>query len=131
MSFVVSESERESWRAQGSRPRSDAEQAIWVALVGELDIATVPETDRALRRAEASAALVVVDLRALEFIDAGAAMLLLAADRRIKASGGRLIVVRGPAEIDCVFELIGLDRQLELVDWPAARATASFEVAPA
>jgi anti-anti-sigma factor len=108
---------------------TDAEQAVRVALVGELDIATVPETDRALRRAEAAARLVVLDLRGLEFIDAGAAALILAADRRIRSAGGRLVVVRGPAEVDLLFELLGLDRQLELVDWPSA--TTSFEAAAA
>jgi anti-anti-sigma factor len=106
-----------------------AEEAIRVALVGELDVATVPETDRALRRAEAATRLVVLDLRRLEFIDAGAAALILAADRRIRTAGGRLVVVRGPAEVDLLFELLGLDRQLELVDWPSA--TASFAGAAA
>jgi anti-anti-sigma factor len=113
------------------RPSDVAEQAIWVAPVGELDVATIPATDLALRRAEAAAAIVVLDLRAVDFFDCSAAALVLAADRRIRASGGRLLVVRGPAEVDWVFELIGLDRQLELVDWPSGAATAAFEGASA
>jgi anti-sigma B factor antagonist len=66
-----------------------------VAVTGELDIATVPRLDRALRRAEVDAALVVLDLRELEFPDSSGAHLLLAADRRIRRAGGRLVVVRG------------------------------------
>lgn len=74
--------------AQCSALGAHAEEAIRVALVGELDVANVPETDRALRRAEAAARLVVLDLRGLEFIDDGAAALILAAGRRIQ-NGGR------------------------------------------
>jgi anti-anti-sigma factor len=71
--------------------------------------------------------VVVLDLRAVEFFDGSAAAVVLAADRRIRGSGGRLLVVRGPAEVDWVFELIGLDRHLELVDWPSVAPAASFE----
>ena len=101
-------------------PRSSrsTEDATHVVVTGELDIATVPRLDRALRRADAETALVVLDLRRLEFIDASGAHLILAADRRIRGAGGRLIVVRGNAEVDWFFALMRLDRELELVDWP-------------
>ena len=56
---------------------------------GELDIDAVPELDRALRHADAP--LVVLDLRELEFIDSSGAHLLLAADRRIRRAGRRLV----------------------------------------
>jgi len=101
---------------------SDAEQASHVMVSGELDIATVPQLDAALRSAHAESALVVVDLRASELVDASGAHLLLAADRRIRDAGGRLIVVRGSPEIEWFFALIGLDRELEVVDWPPAVA---------
>jgi ABC-type transporter Mla MlaB component len=66
---------------------------------GELDLAGVPAFDYELRRAEAHATLVVVDLRELEFIDTSGACLLLEADRRVRGAGGRLLVVRGRAEV--------------------------------
>jgi anti-sigma B factor antagonist len=116
-----------------SCPRSDTENASLVAVTGELDIDTAPRLDAALRRAEADAALVVLDLRALEFIDSSGAHLLLAADRRIRAAGGRLVVVRGGPEVEWFFALIGIDRALELVDWPSAApaAPAEWERVPA
>ncbi len=84
---------------------------------------TVPQLDQALRRAEAGAVLIVLDLRAREFMDSTGAHLILAADRRIRRAGGRLVIVRGPAELDWFFALIGLDRELELVDQvPGGRA---------
>lgn len=95
---------------------------MWrVTVGGELDIATVPELDRSLRGAEIEAGAVVLDLRALELMDANAAQLLVDADRRIARAGGRLIVVRGSAMVDWFLALIGVDRLLELVDRPPAQ----------
>jgi anti-sigma B factor antagonist len=101
-------------------PRSDGDWASHVVASGELDINAVPELDRALRHADAP--LVVLDLRDLEFIDSSGAHLLLAADRRLRRAGRRLVVVRGNAEVEWFLALIGLDRELELVDWPPSAA---------
>jgi anti-anti-sigma factor len=101
--------------------RSDGEWARRVVATGELDIEAVPELDRALRHADTP--LVVLDLRDLEFIDSSGADFLLAADRRIRRAGRRFVVVRGGVEVDWFFALIGLDRELELVDWPPAAAS--------
>jgi anti-sigma B factor antagonist len=103
---------------------SGTEDASLVAIAGELDIATVPCLDQALRRAEADAALVVLDLRALAFIDSSGAHLLLAADRRIRRAGGRLVVVRGGDQVEWFFALIGIDAELEFVDWPSGARAA-------
>lgn len=108
--------------------RSETEHTVCLTVDGELDIATVPELDRALRRAEADADLVVLDLRALDFMDSSGAHLLVATDRRIRRAGGRLAVVRGPAEIEWFFELIRIDRQLGLVEEPPGRTRAAIEL---
>lgn len=97
---------------------ADVSGAAVVTVAGELDIARVAELDDALRRAEARADLVVVDLRSLEFIDSSGARLLLAAHRRVRGTGGRMLVVRGPEEVEWFLGLIGADRELEVVDWP-------------
>jgi anti-anti-sigma factor len=78
----------------------------------------VPRLDRALRRAESDAESIVLDLRELEFVDSSGAHLLLASDRRIREAGGRLVVVRGSDEVEWFFRLVGLDRELEVVDRP-------------
>jgi anti-sigma B factor antagonist len=103
--------------------RSSTGRVARVTLAGELDIAAVSQFDEALRRAQADAPLVVLDLRALEFIDASAATLLFAADRRIRRVGGRLVVVRGRATIHSLFALIGLDQKLEFIHRPFAAIT--------
>lgn len=96
--------------------------AVRVAMAGELDINTVPELDRALRRAEAHGTPVILDLRELDFLDGAGAKLLLATDRRIRRAGGRLIIIRGPVEVDWFFWLIGIDSELDFVDQAAAPA---------
>jgi anti-anti-sigma factor len=108
---------------------ADVEYAIRVTVSGELDIATVPKLDRALRRAHSRAKLVILDLRELEFTDSSGAHLILTADRRIRRAGGRLVVVRGGAEVEWLFALIGLDRELELVDQPPAPAGSADALA--
>ena len=98
--------------------------AVHLALVGELDIATTPVLHRALRRTQTDARLVVVDLRELQFMDCSGAQLLLTAHRRARWGGSRLVIVRGPAEVDRVFALLGVDHQLELVDGVPTEAAA-------
>jgi anti-sigma B factor antagonist len=110
--------------AQFSCLRSDGNRVVQVAVAGELDIATVPELDQVLSDAEARAPLVVLDLRALEFIDCSGANLMLAVDRRIRQAGGRFVVVRGAACVERLFALIGIDRQLELIDRPPSQLGA-------
>ena len=89
-----------------------------VTVAGELDIATAPELERALRHLEVDPALVFLDLRELEFMDSMGVHIILAADRRVRGAGGQLVIVRGPAQVDRLFALTGADHQLELVDQP-------------
>jgi anti-sigma B factor antagonist len=102
--------------------RSGDDDVVRVAITGELDLATAPQLDRALRRAQADAPLVVLDLRRLAFADCSGAHVLLAAERRAHAAGDRLAVVRGPAEVDKLLALTGVDAALWLVDDPSAVA---------
>lgn len=96
-----------------------------LAVTGELDIATVPQLDRALCRAAAGASVVFLDLRELEFIDSSGAHLLLSAHRRIRRSGGRLVVaVRIGADVEWLLALTGIGHELELADRPPVAATA-------
>lgn len=85
---------------------------------GELDIATVPELDRSLRIAAAAESEVILDLRELEFIDCTGGQLLIAASRHIGQLGGRLRVIDGTGEVAWLLRLVGIDRELDLVEVP-------------
>lgn len=95
--------------------RSQVGLVARIVVDGTLDIATAAHVDEALRTAQADAAVVVVDLQALAFIDSSGARLLLEADLRARRVGGRLVVVRGPIAAR-LLEWAGIDRRLELVD---------------
>jgi anti-sigma B factor antagonist len=98
---------------------------VRLSVSGELDIATAPQLDHALGRAQADAALVILDLRELQFMDSSGGHLIAAASGRAGQAGGRLVVVRGPVQVGRIFALVGLDRQLELVDHPPATPSAA------
>jgi anti-anti-sigma factor len=93
--------------------RSRAGSTTTIAVCGELDIASVSVLDRQLRAAARDASLVVLDLRSLEFVDSSGAALLLWTSRRMRQAGGRLLVVRGPLEVQWLLELTRVDRELE------------------
>ena len=96
---------------------SDA--AVRVTMIGDLDVATVPQLDQVLRRAQADARVVVLDLRGLRFIGCGGVKLMLETDDRVRQAGGRFVVVRGSSEAERLFALVAIDGRLDFVDQPA------------
>ena len=58
---------------------------------------------------------VVLDLGDLELIDDSGALLLLEANRTMRAAGARLIITRVTPEVGWFLALIGVDRLLEIV----------------
>ena len=95
----------------------DREGGAVVELSGELDIASAPKLDEEVARLEGEGhALIVIDLRRLEFMDSSGLRALLAADTRARTRGGRLVIVRGDERIQRVLRITRLDERLELVD---------------
>ena len=95
---------------------SETEGVRRLRLRGELDLAGVERFERLLTGA--GPATFVLDLRGLTFIDSSGLRALIMADERVRAEGGRIIVVRGPARVNEVLEVTGVARRLELVDDP-------------
>jgi anti-sigma B factor antagonist len=90
--------------------------AIRVALRGELDLAHAYTFDEELRNVEAMRpATVVLDLRQLTFLDSCGLARLLAARRRARRGGHRLLVVRGSAAVQRLFALAAVDEAFEMV----------------
>jgi anti-anti-sigma regulatory factor len=109
-----------------------------LVLAGELDLCRAPEIERALAEAiEPEAAQeghgngvllpafgghisdprvrrIVVDLRAVTFLDSSTLALLLAASGRQRARGGELLVLVGPHTPTTAFEVTGFDRHLTI-----------------
>ncbi len=89
-----------------------------LVLRGELDLSTVPVVDGELARAPETHPLIVLDLRELEFIDSTGLHMLIQADKRARASGGRVMIVQGTPQVRRVLELTRIAEHLEVVDEP-------------
>jgi anti-sigma B factor antagonist len=96
--------------------------AVRFALRGELDLAHAYSFDEELRAVEQTRpACVVIDLRKLTFLDSCGLARLLAARRRARRLGHRLVLVRGSATIQRLFALAAVDEAFEMVtDLPVA-----------
>jgi anti-sigma B factor antagonist len=88
-----------------------------VVLEGELDLATVPVAEQAIQRAGEAVKTLILDLRKLRFLDSSGLRLILATDEARESR--RVVIVRGPAQVDRVFELTGTGKRLEIVDDPS------------
>jgi anti-sigma B factor antagonist len=90
--------------------------AAWIHIAGELDLATVSRLEQTLCRAELQARLVVLDLRELAFMDSSGVHAIVSASRRARQAGGRLVLLRGPPNVDRMFVLTGSSGDVEIGD---------------
>ena len=91
----------------------DAGRIIRVMPSGELDLATAPCLDDALRAAQRQTPTVTLDLRGLTFIDCSSLSLLAAAADRAHTNDARFRVVRASPAVERLFALTAFDRRLE------------------
>jgi anti-anti-sigma factor len=87
-----------------------------VRVAGALDLATIPELARSLRDARSQARLVVLDLRDLAFMDCCGAHAIVNASISARQLGRRLVLLRGPPNVDRVFTLTGSSDAVEIAD---------------
>ena len=87
-------------------PLTVAARVARVTPSGELDIATVPTLDGALRQAQLEADVVVLDLTDVAFMDSSGARLLAATGRRMRWSRGRLVLDAVPDPVDRLLRLV-------------------------
>jgi anti-sigma B factor antagonist len=90
--------------------------AAWVRVTGELDIATAPQLEQTLRKAQLRARRVVLDLRELTFMDCAGINVVVAASNHARQAGVHLVLVRGPSHVDRLFGLTGTSDAVKIVD---------------
>jgi|tagenome__1003787_1003787.scaffolds.fasta_scaffold20764488_3 anti-sigma B factor antagonist len=115
--------------------------AVSIRLRGALDLAYAYRFDDALRRAERAApSCLVLDLRELDFVDSAGISRILAARRRARRTGRRLVLVRGSRAVQRFMQLAALTEHFEFVNRPeeavrsreaAERGSAQGSPAPA
>jgi anti-anti-sigma factor len=81
-----------------------------IHLFGELDLASAERVEHELMHVERSdARVIILDLSGLAYMGSTGVELLLSAHARSLAGRSRLALVRGPAEVQRVFELCSVD----------------------
>jgi anti-anti-sigma factor len=93
--------------------RSD--DVVVVRLRGELDLHSVSAFEVAVEAACRSCRRLVIDLRALHFIDSSGLHGIMDLRDRL-APGAELLLVRGSASVHRTFGIVGLDQQLTFVE---------------
>jgi len=104
--------------------------ARWATLAGELDAYTAPLLDDALHDAEAGAQLLVVDMRHVTFMDCRGLSVIFQSSERLRKSGRRMVVVRGPRAVDKVFALTRTSGAMEIFDLDSAEPAVQVLLQP-
>jgi anti-anti-sigma factor len=95
------------------------DDAVKIALRGELDLEHAYTFDEELKRVEAlELRCICLDLRELTFLDSCGLARLVAARRRAMKAGRRLVIVRGTAAVQRVFQLTAVDEAFEIINAP-------------
>ena len=91
-----------------------------VAVHGDVDLATVDVLRAQLTGAIERGEKVVLDLREVAFMDTQGLAAVIEAEHASSAAGTRFVVVRAPATVHRLFDMIGLSERLTVVDDPTA-----------
>jgi anti-anti-sigma factor len=98
-----------TWKAAGL-------DAAWVLLAGRLDLTTSPKPRLTVQDAQLHARVVVLDMRKLTFMDAAGVSVILNAACGARRDGGRVMLVRGPANVDEMLTLTAASDEVLIVD---------------
>ena len=97
----------------------ELEDATVLAVSGELDLVSSPELEEALARVDGSEpALVILDLREVEFMDSAGLSVLVKAHQRAQSAGRRFGLVNGTPQVRRLLSLTGMDERMTVVQTP-------------
>jgi anti-anti-sigma factor len=85
--------------------------ATFVSARGDIDLSTLDKAVTALDEARAGAAMLVLDLREVGFMDTSGLRLVIEEQQRAAEGGYRFAVVPGPSRVQRLFEIAGLAGQ--------------------
>ncbi len=105
---------------------NDGLSAAWIHASGELDVATSRQLRRKLDEPHLQARLVVLDLRDLTFMDSCGVYVIVNASIDARRSGRRLVLRRGPPQVDHMFALTETTADLDISDIDQAQPPAEI-----
>lgn len=94
--------------------------ALVVAPRGEIDLGTVDQVRQVIDREHDGSSPLVIDLRGVTFLDTSGLRMVVAQNNRADDRGHTLTIVRGPAAVQRVFEIAGLEPKLPFADEPGS-----------
>jgi anti-sigma B factor antagonist len=98
---------------------------VVVVVQGELDMDTAPPLRALLASPDAEAPAVVLDLRAVSFVDSCGLSVIVGEHQRAKSAGYRFAVsIAGARQVERLFELCGLKGTVATVENPDGLAVA-------
>jgi anti-anti-sigma factor len=114
--------------AAGQVPGEITEAAIArrqevVALPEQIDVCNAGQVAQALASAISQDSTVIADMNATTFCDCAGARAIVQAHQRAAASGSALRVVAATAQVQRLFELLGIDRLLDTNHWPGGTSS--------
>ena len=95
---------------------TEHEDYVLVNLCGEFDLAAVEAVETTLMPLEARFPTVILDLRQVSFLDSTGRRAIVSADARARKGHFELKIVRGPADVQKLLYMAGLDKILPLID---------------
>jgi anti-anti-sigma factor len=97
---------------------SQEQEAIRVALEGELDLSSALTFDEELRRIEDDSSLktLILDLCDLKFMDSTGLRLILSAHSRARKTDRRLLIEHASVAVTRIFRLTGVLDRLDVVE---------------
>lgn len=104
----------------------ELDDRIVVVPRGELDMASAPELEQAVIPRIQAGEWLVLDLRALDFIDSSGLRVVVGAHRQAEEGEGRFTCVRGEpgSTVHRIVEIAGIDGVIEMVDDPTEPAAS-------
>ena len=100
----------------GVRNQADA---VVLHLDGELDLASAPQFEGELERADVTAAAtLVLDLRDLQFIDSAGLRMIVSAHEKARERGQEFAVTRGSEQVQRLLAITRIGEHLRIIDAP-------------
>ena len=100
----------------GVRNQADA---VVLHLDGELDLASAPQFEGELERADVTAAAtLVLDLRDLQFIDSAGLRMIVSAHENARERGQEFAVTRGSEQVQRLLAITRIGEHLRIIDAP-------------
>lgn len=94
----------------------DRDQYI-IELAGELDLSGEAQVSEVFAGAfDSDARAIVLDLRSLEFLDSTGVHTILKAERRAAEENRSFVILRGPRQVQRIFEISGIAERLAFSD---------------